>query len=115
MWLDTKIAEGVMVLQFQKVKELCPQFPDNIVENVFQVNDCNFGRKFAATTQSFWKVSKLPIFVFEHATHTACLSVTLVCRKVPGLNLTACYDYVMFASQQPSDCDFLRGVCLHCR
>ena len=23
MWLDTKIAKGVMVLQFQKVKELC--------------------------------------------------------------------------------------------
>ena len=46
-------------------------------------------------------------------------------EKWPGLNLTcltACYDYlisssehVMFASQQPSDCDFLRGVCLHCR
>ena len=39
-------------------------------------------------------------------------------EKLPGLNLTcltACYDHVMFASQQPSDCDFLRGVCLHHR
>ena len=35
MWLDTKIAKGVMVLQFQKVKELCPQFADNIVEDIF--------------------------------------------------------------------------------
>ena len=38
-----------MVLQFWKVKELCPQL------------------KFAATAQSFRKVPKLPIFVFEHA------------------------------------------------
>ena len=39
-------------------------------------------------------------------------------EKWLGLNLTfltTCYDHVMFASQQPSDCDFLRGVWLHCR
>ena len=38
--------------------------------------------------------------------------------KWPGLNLTyltACYGYVMFAPQQPSECEFLRGVYLHCR
>ena len=56
-----------MVLQFWKVKELCPQFADNIAEDIHQLNDCNFGRKFAATAQSFRKVPKLPIFVFEHA------------------------------------------------
>ena len=43
MWLDTKITKGVMVLQFRRVKELCPQFADNIVENICQLNDCNFG------------------------------------------------------------------------
>ena len=51
---------------------MCLQFADNIVEDICQLNDCNFGRKFAATTQSFWKVPKLPIFVLEHATHMAC-------------------------------------------
>ena len=82
-----------------------------------KLNDCNFGRKFAATIHSFWKVPKLPILVFEHATHMACLSVTLVCREVTGPKpgLPDCYDHVMFALQQTSDCDFLRGVCLHCR
>ena len=51
MWLDTKIAKGVMVLQFLKGKgTMCPQFADNnIVEDICQLNDCNFGRKFAAT------------------------------------------------------------------
>ena len=95
-WLDTKIAKGVMVLQFRNVKELCPQFADNIVEDVCQLKDCNFGRKFAGTTQSFWKVPKLPNLSlnFEHATHMACLSVTLVWRKVtrpkPNLLLWPC-------------------------
>ena len=70
------MAKGVMVLQFQKVKELCPQFADNIPEDIHQLNDSNFGRKFAAITQSFRKVPKLPTFVFEHATHMACSSVT---------------------------------------
>ena len=43
MWLDTKIAKGVMVLQFRKVKgTMCPQFADNIVEDICQLNDCNF-------------------------------------------------------------------------
>ena len=112
IWLDTKIAKGVMVLQFRKVKELCVHSLQTKELRTF-ANDCNFGKKFAATTQSFWKVLKLPIFVFEHATHMVCLSVTLVCRQ--GLNLTACSGHVMFSSQQPSDCDFLRGVCLHCR
>ena len=27
------------------------QFADNIVEDICQLNDCNFGRRFAATTQ----------------------------------------------------------------
>ena len=40
------------------------------------------------------------------------------CRKWLGLNLTcltACYNHVMFASQQPSNCDLNRGIRLHCR
>ena len=39
-------------------------------------------------------------------------------EKWPCLNLTcltACHGHAMFASQRPSDCDFLTGVCLHCR
>ena len=28
---------------------MCPQFADNIVEDICQLNDCNFGRKFAVT------------------------------------------------------------------
>ena len=60
--------------------------------------------------------SYLSLSLNEHAIH-----IWHVCQwlwsaeKWLGLNLTACYDHVMFASQQPSDCDFLRGVCLHCR
>ena len=80
-------SQGSNGLQFQKVKELRLQFVDNIVEDFCKLNDCNFGRKFAATIHSFWKVPKLPIFVFEHGTYMACLSVTLVCREVTGLNL----------------------------
>ena len=50
MWLDTKIVKGVWFLQFRNVKGLCPQFAENIVEDICQLNDCNFGRKFAAAT-----------------------------------------------------------------
>ena len=63
-------------MPFRKVKELCSQFADNIAEDIRHLNDCNFGRKFTAATQSFKKVPKSPVFVFEHSTHMACSSVT---------------------------------------
>ena len=82
----------------------------------WQLNDCNFGRKFGATTQSFWEVPKLPIFVFEHATHTACLLVTLVCRKVTGPKPNCLlWPYNLCISTTKWLCGFFRGVCLHCR
>ena len=65
-----------MVLPFQKVKELCPLFARNIAQDIRQLNECYFGKKFSASTQSFQKVPRLPIFVFEHSTHMACCSVT---------------------------------------
>ena len=34
MWVDTKIAKGVIILPFRKVKELCPQFAVNITEDI---------------------------------------------------------------------------------
>ena len=34
MWLDTKISKGVIILPFRKVIELCPQFADNIAEDI---------------------------------------------------------------------------------
>ena len=40
-----------------------------LVEDTCQLRECNFERKFAATTQFSWKVPQLPLFVFEHATH----------------------------------------------
>ena len=39
MWLDTKISKGVTILQFRKVKELCPQFADNIAEDIRHLNN----------------------------------------------------------------------------
>ena len=38
MWLDTKISKGVIILPFRKVKELCPQFADNIAEDIRHLN-----------------------------------------------------------------------------
>ena len=109
MWLDTKIAKGVLNgFAISKGKgTICPQFADNIVEDICQLNDCNFGRKFAATTLSY-------ICLWTCYTWHVCQWLWSA-EEWPGLNLTACYDHTMFASQQPSDCDFLRGVCLHCR
>ena len=64
MWLDTKIAKGVMVLQFsvRSLLSLSYEMAGNfisqysvrqyIAEDIRQLNDCNFGRKFSATTQS---------------------------------------------------------------
>ena len=57
------------------------------------------------------------ILLFLQCTYLTCYTHGMFFSDfgLHGLNLIACYDHVMFASQQPTDCDFLRGVCLHCR
>ena len=74
MWVDTKIAKGVIILPFRKVKELCPQFAVNITEDIHHL--ATLERGLLPQHSALRKVRKSRVFVFKHSTHMACSSVS---------------------------------------